>query len=157
MALAAFLPFLLSLGLVFFLAYGWRHERKNLEEIRRRRALSHTAERAQLAAKHFQGFQKVKLTGILPEGGTMLIGYRRDNDSSDSIFPGERIIGGGRREGTLITWVSGKNNLGIDTLYGWCSDENEVFLRVTESGKMLVLSEPRSGTTLNIPLMPSKT
>lgn len=156
MALAAFLPFLLSLALVLFFALGWRREHRNLEEIKERRAKVHSIERAQLAAKHFQDFSEVHLTGVLRDGDTLLIGYRKHQSNSTKLFPGERATSPGAVEGTIIAWPSVGSQLEIDKLNKWLYEQSLIYLRVNESGSLLVMCDSVMDETVSINLIPSK-
>lgn len=155
MGLYAFLPFVFSLALVLFFAFGWKRENVNREAIKAKRAKVHSAERALLAADHFKGFCEVQIIGVLPDGDTLMIGYRKRYDPSVPIFPGEIIRNNSVVEGTIITWPTGNEMHFIEPLSIWYENGTTVFMRVSESGGNLIFSDPANDVTVSIGLMPS--
>lgn len=153
MGLYAFLPFVFSLALVVFFALGWKRENANLEAIKAKRAKVHSAERAVLAADHFNGFSEVQIIGILPDEDTVMIGYRKRFDPLVAIFPGEKIRDNSVVEGTIITWPTDMSF--IEPLSRWYENGTTVFMRVSESGSSLIFSDPVNDITVSIGLMPS--
>lgn len=155
MAWYSFLPFLLSMGLVAFFALGWRREHKRLEQVKVRRARAHSAERAALAADYFHGFVSVKLIGALPDGDTLLVGYRRNVNEISGLFPGEKITDNQFVDGTLVAWPSQADGSSIEVVNRWCQDGTTVKIRVSEGGGNLIILEPETNITVSIGLIPT--
>lgn len=155
MAWYAFLPFLLSMGLVAFFALGWRREHKRLEKLKVRRAKVHSVERAALAADYFHGFVFVKLIGALPDRDTLLVGYRRNVSEISGLFPGEKLTGNQSVDGTFVAWPSQSDGPSIEVLNRWCHEGTTVKIRVSEGGGNLIILEPETNVTVSVGLTPT--
>ena len=155
MVLYALLPFLISMGLVAFLALGWRREHKRLEEVKARGARVHSAERAVLAANYFHGFVAVKLIGALPDGDTLLVGYRRNIHDISGLFPGERISDNQSVDGTFVAWPSQSDGPSIEVVNRWCLEGTTVKIRVSDGGGSLIMLEPETNIKVSVGLIPT--
>lgn len=155
MALEVFLPFLIALALFLFFAIGWRREHQHLEEIKMTRAKVHSAQRAKLAARYFQNRVEVSLTGVLPDGEALLIGYRKKNGYSGELFPGERVRDSDCVEGTIIAWLTEDSTRTVEVLDRWCLSHAKVMLWVDQTGSVLSIANPEEESEIDVNLIPS--
>lgn len=155
MGLEAFLPFVLSLAIALFFVFELRKKNRHLEELKSQTARLHSAQRAQLAAIHFNSFVEVELSGVLPDDKTLLIGYRKRNEKGAILFPGERIKNESFIEGTIIAWPKKQTELVMKILDQWTTEKTKVFLRVNEDGEQLIIFDPLRDETISIELVPN--
>lgn len=155
MGLEAFLPFVLSLAVALFFVSELRKRHRHLEQLKAQKARLHSTQRAQLAAKHFSAFMEVEVSGVLPGGKTLLIGYRKRNQKGVILFPGERVKNESYIEGTIVAWPKAQTEPAIEILNRWTVQKTKVFLRVKEEGGLLIISDPVKDETITIELIPS--